>query len=169
MHSEIFDRKVLPIRNKLFRYAYMILNNRQEAEDVVQEALIKLWVKKNDLNRISNIEAWSMTMVKNLSFDLLRKVKKINKVSLETFIDQKSHESHEHSFDRAEDMERIRLMINALPERQQQLIFLRDVEGHSYLEISHMMGLDENIVKVTLFRARENLRKKILKIENYGL
>ena len=169
MHSEIFNLKVLPLRNKLFRFAFMILRNRQEAEDIIQETLIKLWVKKEKLNYISNIEAWSMTIVKNLSYDVLRKVKKFNTVGIEQGEEEKSADSLELSLNRSEDLERIRHMINELPERQQQLVFLRDIEGHSYLEISNIMGIDENLVKVALFRARENLRKKILKIENYGL
>jgi len=147
----------------------MILNNKQEAEDIVQETLIKLWIKKEELNKISNIEAWSMTIVKNASYDVLRKVKKFNLAGFESDLEKLSSDSPELSLNRSEDLNRIRQMIYELPERQQQLVFLRDIEGHSYLEISNFMGIDQNLVKVVLFRARENLRKKILKIENYGL
>jgi RNA polymerase sigma factor (sigma-70 family) len=147
----------------------MILNNRQEAEDIVQDTLIKLWVKRNDLETISNIEAWSMTMVRNLSYDWLRKMKKFNPDGMDAGIEAVNPESPEHSFSRSDEIDRVRRIINELPERQQQLIFLRDIEGHSYREIGDMMGLDHNLVKVGLFRARENLRKRIQKIENYGL
>jgi RNA polymerase sigma factor (sigma-70 family) len=147
----------------------MILNNKPDAEDVVQETLIKLWVKKEELNKISNIEAWSMTIIKNLSYDVLRKVKKFNTVGIETSFEEINSDSQELSLIQSEDLERIRQMINELPEKQQQLVFLRDIEGNSYKAISTIMGIDENLVKVALFRARENLRKKIMKIENYGL
>ena len=60
-------------------------------------------------------------------------------------------------------------IVNSLSEKQKQVILLRDIEGYSYKEISDITGMDQNIVKVSLFRARDNVRKRILKTENYGL
>ena len=68
--------------------------------------------------------------------------------------------------------ERLRLvgeLINSLPEMQRTVIQLRDIEGKSYQEVAAITGLTEANVKVTLFRARQRIRKDYEKIENYGL
>jgi RNA polymerase sigma factor (sigma-70 family) len=60
-------------------------------------------------------------------------------------------------------------LIDSLSGKQKQVIRLRDIEGYTYQEIGEIIGIDQNLVKVTLFRARENLRKKLLKTDRYGL
>jgi RNA polymerase sigma-70 factor (ECF subfamily) len=60
-------------------------------------------------------------------------------------------------------------MIQALPEKQKQVIHLRDVEGYTYQEICDILELDMNQVKVNLFRARNAVREKLAKIDAYGL
>ena len=66
-------------------------------------------------------------------------------------------------------MEGIKKLIDSLSEKQKQVIILRDIEGYTYQEIGEIIGIDQNLVKVTLFRARENVRKKLLKTDQYGL
>jgi RNA polymerase sigma-70 factor (ECF subfamily) len=147
----------------------MLLNDQEEAADTVQEVLMKLWIKKDELDQIKNIEAWAITMIRNQSYDKIRKQKRARQVPLESGMSREDDNSVEKRINREERLDRIHHYLKELPERQNQAVFLRDIEGHSYKEISDIMGIDENLVKVTLFRARENLRKKILKIENYGL
>ena len=68
-----------------------------------------------------------------------------------------------------ESMLKITQMIAALPEKQRQVIHLRDVEGYTYQEICEILELDMNQVKVNLFRARNAVREKLTKIDAYGL
>jgi RNA polymerase sigma-70 factor (ECF subfamily) len=68
-----------------------------------------------------------------------------------------------------ESMTRINQMIAALPEKQRQVIHLRDIEGYSYNEICEILELDMSQVKVNLFRARNAVREKLIKINAYGL
>jgi RNA polymerase sigma-70 factor (ECF subfamily) len=68
-----------------------------------------------------------------------------------------------------ESMQRITVYIAALPEKQRQVIHLRDVEGYSYNEICEILELDMNQVKVNLFRARNSVREKLIKTNAYGL
>jgi RNA polymerase sigma factor (sigma-70 family) len=68
-----------------------------------------------------------------------------------------------------ENMQQLNEMIAALPEKQRQVIHLRDIEGYSYNEICDILELDMNQVKVNLFRARNTVREKFVKINAYGL
>ena len=74
MDTESFKREFLPYHRKLYCVAYRLLENAADAEDLVQEAYLKLWDKREGLSVISNPEAFSVTLVKNMCFDLLREV-----------------------------------------------------------------------------------------------
>lgn len=72
MDAESFKKEFLPYHRKLYCIAYRLLENAADAEDLVQEAYLKLWDKREGLAIISNPEAFSVTLVKNMCFDLLR-------------------------------------------------------------------------------------------------
>ncbi len=69
-----FTQQITPIKDRLYRFAMRMVDNAAEAEDVVQEVLIKLWQKRADLPQIQNLEAWSIRLTKNLSLDKLNKL-----------------------------------------------------------------------------------------------
>jgi RNA polymerase sigma-70 factor (ECF subfamily) len=169
MHLKYFKNEILPLKDKLYRYAFSVLKERADSEDIVQEVFIRLWQKRDDLKHIKNIEAWSMTMTRNLALDKL-KAKKLEFRNLHG-IEKKSHTDTgiDQRIAESEAIEGIKKLINSLSEKQKQVIILRDIEGYTYQEIGEIIGVDQNLVKVTLFRARENIRKKLLKTDQYGL
>jgi len=169
MHLKYFKNEILPLKDKLFRYALSYIKNKEEAEDIVQEVFIRLWQKRKSLDKIKNIEAWSMTITRNLTIDKLKANRLVFKDlhNVEDRIREKSNP--EELVEQAENLAGIRNIIDSLSEKQKQVIVLRDIEGHTYQEIGDIIGIDQNLVKVTLFRARENVRKKILKTDQYGL
>ncbi len=169
MQADFFHQKVMPLKNKLYRFACMLLNNTADAEDVLQETLLKLWLSRDNLNGIKNIEAWSMTIIKNMTYDRLRKRKRIDKVMLNSDQLELASEAVDNQVIRKESLDKIYSYIETLPDKQKQVIFLRDIEGYSYKEICDILEMDENNMKVILFRARASLRSKILKIDNYGI
>ena len=169
MHLEYFKNQILPLKSKLFRYAMSFTKNRPESEDIVQEVFMKLWQKRKDLDKVQNIEAWSMTMTRNLTMDKL-KSRRLYFNNLNTAENITSGEAApDLVLEQSESVLGIQNMIESLNEKQRQVIILRDIEGYTYQEIGEIMGIDQNLVKVTLFRARENVRKKLLKTDRYGL
>ena len=74
MDAESFKKEFLPYHRKLYCIAYRLLENAADAEDLVQEAYLKLWDKREGLAIISNPEAFSVTLVKNMCFASFRKV-----------------------------------------------------------------------------------------------
>ncbi len=169
MHLKYFKNEILPLKDKLFRYAYSYNKDKSESEDIVQEVFIRLWQKRKNLDKIKNIEAWSMTITRNLTIDKL----KANRLEFKDLhhVEDKTQElfNPEQMVEQSETMTGIRKIIDSLSEKQKQVIVLRDIEGHTYQEIGDIIGIDQNLVKVTLFRARENVRKKLLKTDQYGL
>lgn len=169
MHLKYFKNEILPLKDKLFRYALSFLKDKVDSEDIVQEVFMRLWQKRDDLVNIKNIEAWSMTMTRNLTLDKL-KAKKLEFRNIGKIEEKSNSESGiDQLIEQSETIEGIKKLIDSLSEKQKQVIILRDIEGYSYQEIGEIIGIDQNLVKVTLFRARENVRKKLLKTDQYGL
>lgn len=170
MNIEAFQNRVLPVKNKLFRFALRFLNNEEEAKDVVQEVFIRVWNGREQMNEVQNWEAWCMRITKNLSLDRIRSMTRKQTQSIEDTFDVKNESLTPHESTEAdESMQRINQLISGLPEKQRQIIHLRDVEGYSYNEICDILQLDMNQVKVNLFRARNTVREKLIKINAYGL
>lgn len=166
----MFETLVLPTKNKLFRFAFRLLGSSEEAKDVVQEVMIRVWNGREQMAEVQNMEAWCMRITKNLSLDRLRMKQRRATGSLEETMEirQETLSPHERT-EIHEHMQRINQFIMALPEKQRQVIHLRDVEGYSYNEICEILELDMNQVKVNLFRARNAVREKLVKINAYGL
>jgi RNA polymerase sigma factor (sigma-70 family) len=170
MDLESFESRVLPTKNKLFRFALRFLGNEEEAKDIVQEVFIKVWNGRQGMKDVKNWEAWCMRITRNLSLDRIRSLNRNGTQPMEETYDL-HHEAltpHE-STEIRESMRKISQMIAALPEKQRQVIHLRDVEGYSYQEICEILDLDMSQVKVNLFRARNAVREKMTKIDAYGL
>src|SRR5690606_4874044 len=84
MEIDSFNKKVVIHKDKLFRFGYSLLQNREEAEDALQEVFIKMWSQKNQWSQIRNIEAYTMKLMKNLCLDRLRYFKNKKMISLES-------------------------------------------------------------------------------------
>ena len=170
MDIESFQTRVLPVKDKLFRFAFRLLGSEEEAKDVVQEVFVRVWKGRENMDAIQNWEAWCMRITKNLSLDKIRTWKRRNTQPIESSYDVQTESLTPYeSTEINESMQRVGSLIEALPEKQRNIIHLRDVEGYSYQEICDILELDMNQVKVNLFRARNSVREEIIKINAYGL
>lgn len=165
-----FKTEVLPLKNKLYRFAFNIVKDEELAKDVVQECMIKVWEKRDEVKLIHNLEAWCMQVTRNKALDKLRS-KHIKRTDLfEVELDtRKEKDTPVVLAERSEIMSRIQELIDNLPNRQREVMQLRDIEGYSYKEIADMLVIDINLVKTNLFRARRKLKESLIKEDAYGL
>jgi hypothetical protein len=170
MKKVSFRNDVLPLKNELFRLALRITLNRVEAEDIVQDTLIKVWDRRFEWESIDSIEAFSLTVCRNLSLDRLRKKENSNDSLEDVNIAEPVASSNPQDRMIQEDrVSLVRQIIDSLPEKQRSCMQLRDFEGKSYKEIAQVLGITEEQVKVNIFRARQMVKQKYLKLDNYGL
>ncbi len=172
MKNLIFRNDVLPLKNKLYRLALRITLDHAEAEDVVQETMIKVWNRREQWEQIESMEAFCMTICRNIALDKNRRAGRDNE-SLE----QGGYEAQ--TTDAAFDPEQqtvlndrlkiVRQIVNSLPEKQRSVMLLRETEGKSYKEIAAILGITEEQVKVNIFRARQTIKQRFIQTENYGL
>ncbi len=173
MKNISFRNDILPLKNELYRLALRITLNRAEAEDVVQETMIKVWNRRDEWDAIDSIEAFCLTVCRNLALDKTRKQANHSQ-SLDTAEGSEPSDLSYSSNPERQTMlhdrvQLVRKLIDNLPEKQRSVMQLRDFEGKSYKEIAAVMGVTEEQVKVNLFRARQAIKKKYFETENYGL
>ncbi len=169
MTPEQFKTDILPIKDRLNRYAISIVYDTELAKDIVQEVFLKLWNQRENLSEVRNIEAWSMRITRNTALDKLKassmKVLSLDKAS---YLDS-GVEIPDTIVERTDLMNVIKKVLELLPEKQQEIFRLRDMIGYSNPEIGEMMALKESDVKVNLFRARKKIKTELIKIMDYGL
>lgn len=166
MDAESFKKMFLPCHAKLYRVAYRLLENAADAEDLIQEAYLKLWSKREELKVISNPEAFAVALVKNMCFDLLRSGKYISDRQNVSLAEAQQLQPAD-SQDAKEDAQIVRHLIARLPAQQQLVVTLRDVKGCSYEEVERLTGLNSVNVRVLLSRARKKIREEFIKWNSY--
>lgn len=171
MKKTSFQADVLPLKDELFRLALRITLNRAEAEDVVQETMLKVWSRRDQWDRIDSMEAFCLTICRNLALDKVKRADN-QSASLEgtpEAADNSYASNPEEQTVQRDRVELVRRLIDQLPEKQRSVMQLRDIEGKSYRDIATVMGISEEQVKVNIFRARQAVKKAFIKNEQYGL
>lgn len=151
-------RDILPMKNVMYRMALRLAPSTQEAEDIVQDVMIKLWNMRERLEDVENLEAFALRMTRNLALD--RQRMHINNTENIDDIEAENFAATDQS-DRKEQVESIRNVMQQLPEKQRSAMHLRDFEGYSYKEIASMLDMTEDQVKVNIFRARQYVKTKL--------
>ncbi|NCC09156.1 MAG: RNA polymerase sigma factor [Bacteroidia bacterium] len=169
MQEISFRNDILPLKDKLFRLALRITLDRAEAEDVVQDTMIKVWTKREEWSQFDSIEAYCLVVAKNLAIDRSQKKEAQNVPITYEMEEASDHISPYDQLEQEEKMKTIARLVDELPEKQRLIMQLRDVEGESYKRIATVLNLTEEQVKVNLFRARQKVKQRFLEIEEYGL
>lgn len=165
-----FRNDVLPLKNELYRLALRITMSREEAEDIVQDTLIKVWDKRSDWGDIGSIKAYSLRICRNLSLDRIKKKENNNDLLDESsFALLASTTSPQDKMIEKDRVMLVREIVASLPEKQRSCMQLREFEGKSYKEIAEVLNISEEQVKVNIFRARQAVKQLYLKLDNYGL
>lgn len=164
MQIDEFTGRVLPLNDRLFRFACCFLKDREDARDAVQDVLMKLWEKRELLGKIDNPEAFSMRMIRNRCLDKIKGSRSVP-MNREAEVRMDARASEEEHFPERKDTDSlVRKLISALPEQPRTVIHLRDVEQMEFEEIALITGMQVNAVRVCLSRARKQVREDLLKI-----
>lgn len=144
----------------LFRYVYQLCKDHDSANDLVQEAFVKVWHKKDEVP-FEKIKAYLFTTAYRLFVDEYRKK------SRQEPLTEQSHAAHlEPQKQPTPDLNEIlHEALNKLSEIQKNAVLLRDYEGYDYREIGELLNLNESQVKVYLFRARKALKTYLVDLD----
>ena len=164
MPASLFKQLLLPLYPRLQRVALRLLGNAEDAEDMVQEVYMKLWSKRDALPDVQDVEAYCVTLTKNMCIDRLRmaEVEKEDVDEVPTML--AATDDVEAQVERRDAVEQVKQIIETLPEHQQQVITLRDMEDCSFEEIAEQTGLTAVNIRMLLSRARKTIRERLKKL-----
>ncbi|MDD5184120.1 MAG: sigma-70 family RNA polymerase sigma factor [Paludibacter sp.] len=162
MSQERYKAEILPIREKLFHIAQRILVEEQEAEDAVQEVLLKLWRMRDSLDKYDSTTAFATTVTKNHCLDRL-KVKNRQDLLDESYYARAGNDNPYLQLERKNTEEVLKKIIENLPALQQAIIKMKDMEEYEVEEIAEITGTNVEAVRVNLSRARKKVREEYLK------
>ena len=146
----------------MYRFAKRFVMSSDEAEDVVQDLMMKFWQKKEELAQFGNLKSYALKSVKNECLNRL----KHHDVKM-GFADFQLHRSELYQIETNNLKEQILNFINQLPEKQKGVIHLKDVEEDDVNEISEILEMEENAVRVNLMRARTKIKEQIQKLMDF--
>lgn len=168
MQQNEFINLVMPFRDKLYRMAKRLLVSREEAEDAVQEILMKLWSNNESISKYRSIEAFAMTMTKNFCLDRLKSKQAGNlKLVHSNYRDEST--SVQKKIEAKDSVNWVEKIMDELPEQQKMVLQLRDIEDYDYDEIGEMLDMKPTAIRVTLSRARKAVRQKLMEKHSYGI
>lgn len=166
MNLEEFISKVVPLKNKLFRFAKRYVIHTEEAEDIVQEVFIKLWTRREKLDAYRSVEALAMITTKNMCLDKI----KSKRYPVDPIDDHRRFLENlpdEQKRDYSDEILMVRKAMKLLPKQQQMILQLRDIEGYDFETIAEILEMNENAIRVNLSRARKRIRELITTSEVY--
>ena len=157
-----FTTDILPLKNRLYRLSLRITLSHEEAEDIVQDTMLKVWNRRDSWNELDSIEAYAMTICRNLSLDHMKR-RSAQNLSLDAMPLDRPDNTDDPLQQLAwkNSIEQIKSLMNAMPEKQRTCMQLRDFEGKSYKEIATILSITEEQVKINIFRARKTIKEKI--------
>ncbi len=153
MTKEEYNRTVNDISHRLFGFVFKLTKDEEDANDLVQDAFMKLWSNRKKVE-FKKAKSWLFTTAHNAFINFIKKSNRQIRMAEGTDI---SFESK----NRFELKEIIDLAMEKLSDLQKSIILLRDLEGYNYKEIGEMLDLNESQVKVYLFRARKKIKDQI--------
>ena len=155
MNRQEYNIAVEKISDSLFRFSLNFLKDKEDAKDIVQDVLEKLWINRDKIE-VEKAKAWLFTCAHNAMINFIHKRARTSSVSAENL-----PERQEQTTFVFESKEVIDHIVGILPQLQKSIILLRDLEGYAYEEIGEILDLSPSQVKVYLFRARLKIKKQL--------
>ncbi|MGI6321833.1 MAG: RNA polymerase sigma factor [Bacteroidales bacterium] len=162
MSLERFKKEILPLRQQLFLLSLKMLGDKQDAEDAVQEALLKMWRVRDTLKSYDTPGAFATTVTKNTCLDKIRLRKQTK--TIDEYITLSDGDNPQLQLERQDTNKLIRMIIQTLPSLQQQIIMMKDIDEYETGEIAEITGTTIEAVRTNLSRARKKVREEYLKI-----
>lgn len=168
MVASDFKLKILPVSNKLHRFAMRFLNDEDEAKDAIQDVFLKLWQKKEKLENVQNIEAFAMQMTRNRCLDILRDRKNKPAASATMQIVKTDATDVHLQVELSDSAKLIKRLVNELPDLQRKIMQMKDIDQLEYEEIAEITNMEMNAIRVNLSRARKKVRDEFVKLNDNG-
>ena len=164
MDAREFKQRFMPHHRLLYRVAYQLTGNAQDAEDLLQDLYLKLWQKRDDLPDETMKEAYLATMIRNLFIDQ-RRLKHVDaSAELKNEDGPPDERSLDRQIDARDEVRQMEGLISELPERDAKIIQMHLVDDCSYEEIERDTGLSQGNIRIIVMRTKKKLKQQFQNI-----
>jgi len=162
MEQTQFKKEILPLRERLILYAERLLENKNDAEDIIQEVFLKLWQMRDELKNYVRVDALSVAMTKNLCLNRL-KVNQREREDLDGLVLADESLSPAEQLEQKDSVAQVMRIIERLPDLQQAVLRMKHVEGLEIEEIAALTGSAPDAIRMNLSRARKKVKEIFFK------
>lgn len=156
MNNDEFKAKIQPHYRLMYRVAVSVLRNDDVAADAVHDAVLKLFEKRNQLEYISNIKQYCLSVVRNICLNIIRDRKVY--IDINELKDIESNENAHNIIEYSDISNSITRVLERLPYDQKMVFQLSAFGGFSNAEIANMLGITQGNVRVILSRVRKKIK-----------
>lgn len=166
MNKTEFKRKVFSLSEHLFPMVSRMLGNNANAEDVIQDIMMKLWLKRKQIGQHPNITGFVVLTARNYCIDVMRK-KRLDIDDTPWQLEIVKSENGQEQLEWKELNAIIKKILKDLPKQQREVIMMRDLDGYEFVEIAAATQLKIEHVRVLLSRARKQVSIELEKTYSY--
>lgn len=161
MERQQFEIEAIRMRPALLRLASHYMEDTDEAEDVIQDVLLKLWFLREKLDRYRSVDALAMVITKHLCINQLR-TRRMETVELQQDMQIAGSETTDQRLMEDEETREVLRVISTLPNLQQAVLRMKHIEGFEVEEIARLTGSTPIAVRTNLSRARKKVREQFI-------
>ncbi len=166
MNSEEINREFIRLKDAAYRYAVSLLHDHNEAADATQDLYEKLWQRRLFIRR-NGFESLVMVSIRNICLDRIKARQRGRQFT--PLEDAEAPPNYRVDSDDKELSAIVHRLIAALPDREREVLHLRDSEGLEFEHIAEIVGSTEAAVRMACSRARGKVKEELIKIMNYGV
>lgn len=167
MKTKEFQERVISMSERLYPMVSRMLGNTTNAEDAIQEIMIKLWERRGQIKNHPNLSAFIFLTARNYCLDLIKK-KKPPEDQYDTKTQLLASEPEHDTYEWQELKRNIEVVLEGLPEQQKEVMIMRDLDGMEFIEIAELTKLRVDHIRVLLSRARQQVAIELQKTYSYG-
>ena len=154
----------MPFHRLLYRVAFHLTGNVQDAEDLLQDTYLKLWQKRNDLRDEAITQAYLVTLMRNLLRDQQRLKHIDSSAELKDELSPPDERSLEGQIAAKDEASQLESLISQLPKRDEEIIRMHLMEERSYEEIEQDTGLSQGNIRIIVMRTKQKLKQQFIKL-----
>lgn len=161
MTEKEFNNTIIPLAENVYSYALNMLRNTEDAADLTQDVMGRLWETRRELRKVDNPKAWALRMTRNLCLDHLKKCRPV-------YDDGQVLQNGGYDTDLLRQIElrdtaeAVRKIIDTLPDNQREVMILREIEELEFEEIARITGLGLNNIRTLLSRGRSKVKELLI-------
>lgn len=164
MDAQEFKQRFMPHHQLLYRVAYHLTGQAQDAEDLLQDLYLKLWQKRHELPPEAQSEAYLVIMLRHLFIDQRRQRRVDTTAELAHEDGPPDEQCLERQIDARDEARQLETLIHQLPQRDASILQMHMVEQRSYQEIEQRTGLSQVNIRIIVMRSRQKVKQQFQKL-----